>query len=119
MRRKSFGKYLPLFDHLFSPLFHFPYVSLATLSKFSKNAALLVKMIVHTAKETDARRLMPAASCKRNGGGIEPPTASAKKNGVHSGTACCLAIRSTSGRLQDKNHIRICRIQLTVNRLRT
>ena len=46
MRRKSFGKHLPLFDHLFSPLFHFPYVSLATLSKFSKNAALLVKMIV-------------------------------------------------------------------------
>ena len=46
MRRKSFGKHLPLFDHLFSPLFHFPYVSLATLSKFSRNAALLVKMIV-------------------------------------------------------------------------
>ena len=40
-----------------------------------------------TAKKTDVRRLMPAASYRRTGGGIEPPTASAKKNGVCSGTA--------------------------------
>ena len=42
-----------------------------------------------TAKKTDVRRLMPAASYRRTGGGIEPPTASAKKNGMCSGTACC------------------------------
>ena len=43
-----------------------------------------------TAKETDVRRLMPAAPSKRIGGGIEPPTDSAKESGACSGTACCL-----------------------------
>ena len=55
-----------------------------------------------TAKKTDVRRLMTAASYSRTGGGIEPPTASAKKSGMCSGTACCQPCGLTVNRLRTK-----------------
>lgn len=55
-----------------------------------------------TAKKTDVRRLMPAASSRRTGGGIQPPTASAKKSGVCSGTAYCLTDGLTGNRIRTK-----------------
>ena len=56
-----------------------------------------------TAKETDVRRIMPAAPSKRIGGGIEPPTDSAKESGACSGTACCLPCGQSAYRIRNSS----------------